>query len=246
MPIFPPGSPPIFLINDLVNEVLLKAENRTNDTTRAAIWIRDALLEISSNPDYRDDFQGLENWGPEVYLTTNQQEYLESSFIVAPNANLATLDVLLWIDYPTNTIRRKLDVSHYQKTDKFQPTYALPTEWYTFNNLIGFNPVPDKPYSVQVRYLIQHPINDGNLPQTNILLPREWNEVLVWAAVQRAFMEFMEYEKAASIHTLLYGDPLNKNQPGLIFHVKRKRRREQYRMEQRLYVVRRPYMWGHP
>jgi hypothetical protein len=48
-----------FTIGQLVPEVILRTENRTTDTTRAAIWLRDALLEISGSPDYRDDFVEL-------------------------------------------------------------------------------------------------------------------------------------------------------------------------------------------
>jgi hypothetical protein len=90
-----------------------------------------------------------------------------------------------------------------------------------------------------------HPINDNVLSQTVILLPRDWNEVLIMAAVQRGFIELMEYEKATAVHQQIYGDPKNRDgQPGLIFSVKRKRRKEQWRMESRLSMTRRPYMYG--
>lgn len=243
--------PTTFTIDSLVPEVLIRVENRTTDTSRAEIWIRDALLEIASDPDYRDDFLELEEWGPTFNLTggnspsTAVQEYAETSFIPSGDVNNATLDILIWLDYPPASNRRKLDVSHYQKTDKFQQVYSIPTEWYHFSSFIGFNPVPDKNYQVQARICKQHPINDVTLGTTVILLPRDWNEVLIWAAVQRGFMELMEFEKASAVHTLLYGDPKNiAGEPGLIYHMKRKRRKEQYRQEQRLSLMRRPYMWG--
>ena len=234
-----------FTIQNLEGEVLIRCENRTTDTTRADIWIRDALLEISGNPDYRDDFPELEVFGPVFNLTANTQEYAETSFINNSDEPMIVLaDMLLWIDFPANTVRRKLDVSHYQKTDKFTPIFSLPTEWYRFGSNIGFNPVPDKAYQTQARLIKMHPINDANLNQTTILLPRDWNEILIWAAVQRGFMELLEFEKADKVHKLLYGDPDNKAQPGLIFSLKRKRRKEQWRQESRLQLVRRPHMWG--
>ena len=242
--------PTVFTIGDLVPEVLIRVENRTTDTTRAAVWIRDALLEISSDPDFRDDFLELEEWGPVFNLTggnsmgTAIQEYSETSFIPTGEVNNATLDILIWLDYPPANNRRKLDVSHYQKTDKFQQVYSIPTEWYHFGAFIGFNPVPNLNYQVQARICKQHPINDVVLSATQILLPRDWNEVLIWASVQRGFQELMEYEKASAIHTLLYGDPKNAGEPGIIYSMKRKRRKEMYRQEQRLSLVRRPYMWG--
>lgn len=239
-----------FQINDLVSEVLIRCENRTTDSARAAVWIRDSLLEISSNPDYRDDFQELEELGPIVNLTggsslaTAVQEYNETLLLPTGDVSNAMLDILLWIDFPTNNVRRKLDVTHYQKTDKFQPVFSIPTEWYRFGGFIGFNPIPDKNYQVQARIAKQHPINDTSLINTTILLPRDWNEVLVMASVMRGFIELMEYEKAAAVRQMLYGDPNNKEQPGLIFHAKRKRRKEMWRQEQRLTLVSRGYMWG--
>lgn len=221
------GAPITFLINDLINEVLIRTENRTTDTNRAAVWLRDALLEISGSPDYRDDFVELELIGPTLKLTPGTQEYAETSFL--PFSTVASLidDILIWVDYPSNTTRRKLDVSHYQKTDKFTPILSLPTEWYRYAGNIGFNPVPNLAYQVQARLVQTHPINDANIAQTKILLPRDWNEVLVMAAVIRGFVELMEYEKAEKVRRELYGDPDNKAQPGIIYHVKRKRRKEQ-------------------
>jgi len=243
--------PTTFTIGDLIPEVLIRCENRTTDTQRAAIWLRDTIMELSSDPDYRDDFLELELWGPLFNLTggnsmsTAVQEYPEVDFIPIGDVNNATLDLLIWLDFPPASNRRKLDVTSYQKTDKFQQVYSIPTEWYHFGAYIGFNPVPDKNYQVQARICRQHPFNDVDLSSTLILLPRDWNEVITWAAVQRGFMELMEFEKASAVHTLLYGDPKNiAGQPGLIYHMKRKRRKEMYRQEQRLSLIRRPYMYG--
>jgi hypothetical protein len=244
MPILGPSGVLQFYIGDLTSEVLLRCENRTNDTNRAAIWIRDSLLEISGSPDYRDDFVELEELGPVFNLTARVQEYAEN--LLAPTGDIVSVvdDILIWVDYPANTVRRKLDTSHYQKTDRFTPTYSIPSEWYRHSTNIGFNPLPDKPYQVQWRMVKQHPINDNVLTQTVILLPRDWNEVLVWTAVYRGFTELMEYEKAAKIYQLLHGDPKDTSQPGLFYSVKRKRRKEAWRMESRLTYVRRTSMWG--
>src|SRR6267154_4466759 len=106
-----------FQISDLKNEVILRVENRTTDTARADIWIRDSLLEITSNPDFRDEFDQLEEYGTPFSLTPQIQEYDESNLIPIGDFNTATLDVLIWQDPPTNQIRRKLGFSHYQKAD---------------------------------------------------------------------------------------------------------------------------------
>lgn len=244
MPVLGPGNALQFLIADLANEVIIKTENRVQDINRAYQWLVDSLLEISGSPDYRDDFVELEVLGPPSNLTSNLQEYPEAQFFQTGDVASLIDDLMIWVDYPSNQVRRKLDTSHYQKSDRFTPVFSLPTEWYRYSGIIGFNPIPNLPYKVQARTVKMHPINDNQLSQTRILLPRDWNEILVLAAVQRGFIELMEYEKANKVHTQLYGDPDNKAQPGLIFHVKRKRRKEAWRSESRLTVVRRPIMWG--
>jgi len=243
MPVLTPSGVQ-FLIADLIPEVIIKVENRTQDAQRAAVWIRDTLLELSGSPDYRDDFPELEIFGPIFNLIPQQQEYDNSLFIAQGDVPEVTADILIWVDYPGNQNRRKLDVSHYQKTDKFQPVFSLPTEWYTFGPNTGFNPVPDKPYQVQARCVRMHPINDNVLDQTLILLPRDWNEVIVWCAAMRGFAELMEFEKQKAIYQLLHGDPKDPSQPGLFYSIKRKRRKEQWRMESRLTMTRRASMWG--
>lgn len=234
-----------FLISDLDSEVILRVENRTTDLSRADIWLRDALLEVTSDFNFRNEFDQLEMWGSPFNLTPQVQEYSESNLVpVAVSYNVATLDILIWQDPPTNSIRRKLEHSHYQKADNFQPTFSLPTEWYRFGSLIGFTPVPDRGYQVQTRMLQQHPINDSDLASTTILIPRDWNEILIWAAAERGFMELLEFEKAQKVHLLLYGDPKQPGRPGLIDGRKKRREHEAWRTEEALRPMLRPYMYG--
>ncbi len=236
--------PIIFTIQQLEQEVLLRCENKTTDVGRTDIWLRDALLEITSNPDFRDEFDQLEEYGTKFNLVPQTQEYNETNIVPAGDYNVATLDILIWQDPPTNSVRRKLIMSHYQKADNFQPTFSLPTEWYRFSDTIGFTPVPDKAYQIQTRMLRQHPINDAQLNQTQILIPRDWNEVLIWAAVERGFMEYLEFEKAQKVHILLYGDPKHPEKPGLIYGRKKRRTMENQRTEAALRPVYRSSMWG--
>jgi hypothetical protein len=79
--------------------------------------------------------------------------------------------------------------------------------------------------------LRQHPINQAALNQTTILIPNDWNEILVMAAVERGFIEYLEYEKAGKVHMLLYGDPKYPNRPGIIEGRKKRREFEAWRTE---------------
>lgn len=246
------------IIQNLEQEVILKVENRTSETANADRWIRDALIELSGNPDLRDSFSELEILGPQFNLTggditTSIAEYAESNFVPAgPPAdyNIKTLDFLIWVDYPTNQQRRQLNPSHFQATDRYQSNPSLPVEWYRFGNSIGFEPTPNQNYQVQARLMRRHPIIDywnanGLLNTTPILMPAEWYEIIEWTAAMRGFMELLEFEKATSIRTLLWGDPDKPTDfPGLIASVKTKRRGEAWLKEQPLRVRKQGYTWG--
>lgn len=245
MPILSPsGSIANFLFSDLDNEVILKVENRVDDLSRADAWLRDALLEITGDPNFRNEFDQLEVYGSQFNLTARVQEYPETNLIPPGQLNQATLDINLWQNPPTNTIRRKLNPSHYQKADNFQPTFSLPTEWYRFGANIGFSPIPDKGYQVQTRMLMMHPINYANLAATAILIPQDWNEILVLAAAEKGFLELMEYEKSNKIHMLLHGDPKYPTRPGMMNGRKTRREQEFGRQEQPLRPIVRKIGWG--
>jgi hypothetical protein len=247
MPILSPAGIQ-FQISDLAIGVIRKVENRIGDVNTAYIWIRDALLEIAGNTDYRDEFSELEILGPLFNLTGSTtpslsvQEYDESNIIPTGDINMATLDILIWRDPPKNSVRQKLDPSHYQEVDKSQVSPGVPTKWYRFGGSIGFQSTPDKNYQIQARVLRQHPIADAALQTTVILLPRDWNEILEWAAAERGFMEMQEFEKASGIHTLLYGDPKYPTKPGLIAGRKKKRGREAHRTTGRLRPIVQSYI----
>lgn len=234
------------LISDLVTEVMAKLENRTDATTqaRAAIWIRDALLEIGANPTLRDDFKELEVQGPTFVLTALTREYAETNILPATTASIATLDIILWTDPPGNTNTIRLNPTHYQEADRYtQLTKSQPTDWYRFANNIGFIPTPSLAYQVQARIMQMHPLS-GTLASTTILLPVDWNEVLVWSAVERGFMELLEFEKAAGVHKMLFGDPKRPGEPGLMYSRKKTRKREGFRDSVGLRPIVRGYGYG--
>lgn len=232
-------------IADLGAEALVRCENRS-DTARANIWVKDALLEIAGNADYRDEFDDLEVLGPPFILTIGTQEYPMDALVPAGDYNLATLDVLIWTDPPTNSNRLRLDYTHFQEADVTQVANQRPTAWYRFGANIGFNCSPDNAYQVQARVLRRHPIadNSGDIGTTVVLLPREWHEIIIWAACIRGFMELLEFEKAGEIRQMLYGDPKDPKKPGLVNSVKRRRQLEQWRQQSQLRPSVRGYGWG--
>ncbi len=239
-----------FFIQDLVNEVILRTENRTTDTARAAIWLRDALLEITADPELRNEFDELEELGQKFLLTGNAnaalaiQEYDFTNLVPAGDYNVNTLDIMLWTDPPGNNSRIRLESTSYQEADMITPFPGQPVKWYRFADTCGFVPMPDKNYQVQARIYKMHPINDNVLAQTQILIGRNWNEVLIWAAVERGFIELLQYEKATAVHTLLYGDPSYPNRPGIIDGKKKRREKENWREQKALRPIVRSYGYG--
>lgn len=248
MPIVGPGGVQIFTIGDLVDEVLIRTENRQGaaNQQRAAVWLRDALLELTSDPQLRNEFDELEVYGPQFDLNGNiavnasQQEYDFNNLLVPGDYNISTLDILLWTDPPTNSNRIRLVETSYQDSDRISPYPGQPCKWYRFNNLVGFTPPPNLDYTVQARIYKMHPISDS-IPDTPILIGRNWNEILVWAAVQRGYAELEQYEKAANIHGMLYGDPEQPNRPGLLEGRKKRHEKEAWRQQKSLRPVVRRY-----
>lgn len=220
-------------------EVLIRCENRITDTSRADIWLRDSLLEMTSDPKLRDEFDELEIVGSLFNLTggpqgVSVQEYPFSSLLPPGVYNTATLSLLIWTDPPGNTSRWSVAATNYQDADQITPFPGLPVKWYRFGDNIGFVPTPDRNYQVQARIYKQHPINDVSLPTTIVLLADDWREPLILAAVIRGFIELGEFEKAAKLKILLYGDPEKPDEPGIMYKRKKRRDKEMWRRQQAL------------
>lgn len=247
-----------FNIQMLEPDTLKKLENdqsaaRMEDIDR---WIRDSILEITGNPDYRDSFPELEVTGPLFNLQGSSNirfsvaEYPEASIVPSGDVLIKTLDILLWIDFPYNTRWIQLDPTHFQDTDRTSSVVSQPTQWYRFGYNIGFEPSPNRNYQVQARLQRRHPILDyfnslGVLNQTPILMPAEWLNVIEWAAAMQGYMELLNFERAQEIRTMLWGDPAHPNDnPGLIASVKTKRRQEAWLKTQPLRPIVKASVWG--
>lgn len=231
-------------IKTLTDDVIRKVENRESDRLVVETWVRDSLIEISSSPGFRNEFDQLEETGPVYNLTENQFDYDGDLFIQPDDINLAFLDFILWQDPPTNATQKQLIQRNYQEIDRHRKTPSIPANWYRYKNLIGFDPVPNAVYQVQARYYRLHPIDDSCLSATQILLPRDWWEIIVLAATERGWIELLEFEKASMIHTLLYGDPKEPMRPGLIAGRIKRREKEDWRKERKLAPIKRAYSFS--
>lgn len=231
-------------LKTLTDDVVRKVENRESDRLKVETWVRDALIEISSSPGFRNEFDELEETGPVYDLTADQAMYDGALFINPDDVNLAFLDFVLWQDPPYNTNQKQLVQRNYQEIDRHRKTPSIPSSWYRYKNEIGFDPVPNFGFQAQARYYRLHPIDDSCLANTLILLPRDWWEIVVLSATERGWIELLEFEKATAIHMLLYGDPKEPMRPGLIAGRIKRREKEDWRKERKLAPIKRRYSYS--
>jgi hypothetical protein len=247
-------------IQDLEQEVVQKLENRTTNTNNIDRYVRDALIELTSNPDLRDSFPELETRGP-VYnliggsINISVQEYAETSFVWPEDRSVKILNFVIWIDFPFNTRTQKLDPGVFQEADEYKQGPSRPVSWYRIGNLIGFDPTPDRNYLVQATYQRAHPINDyfntaGLLNKTIVLMREEWFEVLEWVAAYRGFGELLNYPRAQEVFNMVWGRPdpgtSGERLPGLITNLKSRRQSERWLKQQPLRPIIKGYTWGNP
>jgi hypothetical protein len=254
MPILGPTNPPGPTIADYAAIVCDKLEGRSSMLNPAIEWVANVLVELTGDTDLRDDFDELEAWGDQFSLVPGQQEYPFSNFL-NPNLiyNQATLSVMLWIDPPSNYTRVKLHPGHYQDADRMttstqsKGSWSQPSDWYRFADMIGFNPIPNLNYTVQARCLQLFPINEGSpetVGTTPVLLTRQWKDFIIQSAVMRGFMDLQQFDKAAAIKALLYGDPKHPTDKGMLGALHTRRKKELYRESIGLRPVVRTYGFG--
>jgi hypothetical protein len=222
-------------IASLSPEVIIKTENRTTDVTRSYQWLADAVTELTSSSELRDEFDQLEQLGVQYNLQAKVREYPFSTLLLPNDYNDGTLDIRLWIDYPTNQKYIRLDSISYQEADNYSNNPGRPAAWYRFADVYGFDLIPDNPYQIQARYLIMHPLATP-IQNTAILTPRDWNDVLILMASRIGFIELNQYEKSQAIYRELHGDPRDPSKPGLIYKRKKRYQREAWRKEKALRV----------
>ena len=84
-----------------------------------------------------------------------------------------------------------------------------------FNRKILVRPVPDRTYAFKWDYW-QLPQISANITDTPVLTPADWDDIIQYIATLYGHMSLMERDKANELHILLYGDPKNQEQPGII------------------------------
>lgn len=193
------------LISDRAVTVQLMIGNRSDVPNRIPVWIANAYIEICSNIPF-----------PDLEATDNLQTVIGTDAYNYPtNARGILATTLFFGTQPRPIVKKNIEyVDNYPSS-----TQGIPAVWAPFNYQQVFRPVPDNSYTVTRRFWTK-PVVDFTSPttinSTTLFIPDDWLEVLDYSAALRGFMELKDYEKAKGIRIILYGDPKDPTNPGLV------------------------------
>jgi hypothetical protein len=216
-------------ISELIPDVKLILQNRSDVLNyNPAMYIKNSIQELSQSYP----FEELRVTGPRQTLTVNQYQY-PVTFFENPGDDYSQIQALNIFTNPnTNTVAYPL---HYDTPTGIQTLLfipgGLPAKWTRFGDFIWVGPQPGQQYTVFMIYQRRHPFNDANLGSTPVLMPPEWKEIVEYCAAYRLAagpLRWMDFAKELRI--LIYGDPSDPSEPGLI-----KRRFYQQQMDERLH-----------
>lgn len=194
--------------------------------------IGDSVVTVQLNLGNRSDLAArISQWLAYAYIDLGMSypfEELEDSIDDAFAPNIGTYD------YPTG-VRAIKTLSLTSTTNSQQPIKRRDIKIirrYNTNATQG----PPSIYGTRAKQILVRPIPNQSFPfiwdvwmlpavdQTStttinnspVLLPLDWIEIMQLMATLRGHISLLERDKAGEIHTLLYGDPLDQTQPGLI------------------------------
>lgn len=222
------------IIKDLLPDVREALQERTDVDALIPRYLKKAIGEITeSNP-----FEELRRTGPTVTLTANTSRYSVNDFVAPGDDYTSPEAVVIFMDYPNNTVKYTLDFKTPNAIESMTSpaTVGPPSRWTRYGMELVLGPVPDKPYSMFMRYQVRHPWPSDNAALLNapIFIPESWEEIATYAAAQRIAVVKRWNDQAKVCHDILYGDPEfvssqgKRGRPGIIaarlFQVERDQR----------------------
>jgi len=202
-----PAEPVYYTIGDRIDTVVSLLAGRTDKNSSISSWVMNSYRELAMSVPF---------------------EELEESDNPTLVPNIPTLDYpinargikALEIGFPFNNpqtsapvIKRNKDIlNRYIFTPPGQPAI-----WAPYGGQMWFGPVPLYPYPL-VRDYWRKPIpNAIDINNTLLELPDDWIEIVDYGAQMRGWIDLLEFDKAANLRTMLWGDPdPTKKNPGLI------------------------------
>lgn len=197
-------------ISNRATNVALALGNRTdaNFQSRVYGWLNDSYTEFA----WGYPFEELESTIDMVTSAPGPYDYdptMRAVKTIALNLNAT--------GNPANDSWRRLWRRNIRNIDRYSRGRSSPAVYCSFAKQIHIRPVPDKPYPMKWRVWLKPPApEDGNVQDTELMVPDDWLEIVDYGAKMRGFADLLERDKAREIYILLYGDPNRKDAPGLI------------------------------
>lgn len=224
-----PGSNP-HKIGDLYQGIINKLQGRTDITPQlAANWCRRALLDITESMI----FEELRRVGPIVTIGPGLGVN-GSNFMYAISAYLNPGDDYTLMEDPvifltsttgqsfatasqaTNAVSYAMD---YMTPKAIQPLISIgggiPFKYTRYGQTFWFGTQPGQPYQTYLPYAVRHPFT-SNLVDSPLFIPTSWEEIVEYSAAMRGAEERRWPDMVKDLKFVLYGDPKNPMEPGIL------------------------------
>jgi hypothetical protein len=195
------------ILGDSVATVQLNLGNRSDLASRISYWLAKAYLDLGMSYPFEELEDSInDTFQPtiDVYDYPATARAIKTiSMSVAPNSQ--------------QPVKRKdiKVIRRYTTTNQQGP----PTIYGTRAKQILVRPIPDQAYPFIWDVWLLPAVDQTSAATINAsacLLPLDWIEIMEYMATLRGHIALLERDKAGEVHTLLYGDPTNQDQPGLI------------------------------
>lgn len=215
-------------IADILPDVQLILQNRTDISNyKPERFAKKAIEELT----LAYPFEELRVSGPRVNLNPNQTFPYQYpvSFFLNPGDDYSQIQALCVFTVPQVAYPLKYDTPAAVQTILFIPG-GLPSKWTRFGTNIWIGTQPSLPYVSYMIYQKRHPFT-SDIVSSVIMMPPEWFEVVQYATAYRLAAGPLRWsDMAATLRSMLYGDPNDPSEPGLI-----KRRFYQQQMDERIH-----------
>lgn len=199
------------LLGSFATQVKDNLGGRADIDDKIARWLKEAYREIVGGyplETLENSTEDLTVPGIDVYDYPTMARALKSITLVDPNNTSAT---------PIQPKKRNIQVvRRYQL-----PPRGTPAVWASFGTHYLLRPTPDKAYTIQLDWwkkceLAADETTYATIIATPVELPDDWFQILVQLATENGHRGLVELDKAEALHTQLFGDPKNKEYPGVI------------------------------
>lgn len=206
-------------ISDLMDGVKAKLGDRTDQTGRMPVWIKDAVLELTESYP----FEELRVTGPSVAFQTGIAEYDITYF--TNNNEVPTIINSWWVSTTTTvgTTGRVLKYRTLPVVEYMSKTTGQVSKWTKNGRRFIVGNAPSQAYATFMRYQRTHPFMNtlAPTPDDTIYMPDSWSIIIEFHAAMIGAYELRMLDYASNYHSCLYGDPdfkkTGRGNPGLIF-----------------------------